>query len=160
MKKETKASKIMKYIASHPKSKARDVAKALKVSINSVYQATYLAKKEAKSNLSSVPRKRGRPFKLKTKLGTYTKKNQTNLTEVSDGQVHLVKELTSDAVNSPSHYKVGGIETIDYIEAKSLGYNLGNVVKYVSRADYKGRLLEDLKKARWYLCREINNLSK
>ena len=160
MKKETKASKIMKYIASHPTAKARDVAKALKVSVNSVYQTTYLAKKETKSNLSSVPRKRGRPFKLKTKLGTYTKKNQTNLTEIRDGQVRLVKELITDNVNSPAHYKAGGIETIDFIEAKELGYNLGNVIKYVSRADYKGNKLEDLKKARWYLCREISNLSK
>jgi hypothetical protein len=69
-------------------------------------------------------------------------------------------EETKDNVNSPTHYTTGGIETIDYIEAKSLNYNLGNVVKYVSRSDYKGKKLEDLKKARWYLCREISNLSK
>jgi hypothetical protein len=160
MKKESKASKIMKYIASNPRAKARDVAKAIKVSVDSVYQATYLAKKQAKSNLSSVPRKRGRPFKLKTKLGTYTKKNQTNLTEIRDGQVRLVKELITDNVNSPAHYKAGGIETIDFIEAKELGYNLGNVIKYVSRADHKGNKLEDLQKAQWYLAREIKNLSK
>lgn len=61
----------------------------------------------------------------------------------------------SDAVNHPDHYKVGGIETIDFIEAKKLNYHLGNVVKYVARADHKGKRLEDLKKARWYLDREI-----
>jgi len=66
----------------------------------------------------------------------------------------------TDAVNHPSHYKTGGIETIDYIEAKQLGYHLGNVVKYVSRADHKGKQLEDLKKARWYLDREIQRLEK
>jgi hypothetical protein len=70
------------------------------------------------------------------------------------------KSVEKDNVNSPTHYTTGGIETIDYIEAKSLNYNLGNVVKYVSRSDYKGSKIEDLKKARWYLCREINNLSK
>ena len=64
----------------------------------------------------------------------------------------------ADMVNSPNHYTAGGIETIDFIEAKKLGYHLGNVVKYVSRADYKGRSLEDLKKARWYLDREIDRL--
>lgn len=63
-----------------------------------------------------------------------------------------------DAVNSPAHYKVGGIETIDFIEAKKLGYNLGNVVKYLTRADHKGNKLEDLRKAQWYLTREINSL--
>ena len=66
-------------------------------------------------------------------------------------------EPKPDAVNSPAHYKVGGIETIDFIEAKKLGYNLGNVVKYLTRADHKGNKLEDLRKAQWYLEREINS---
>jgi hypothetical protein len=60
-----------------------------------------------------------------------------------------------DVINHPDHYKVGGIETIDFIEAKNLNYHLGNVVKYITRADHKGKRLEDLKKARWYLDREI-----
>ena len=60
-----------------------------------------------------------------------------------------------DAVNHPEHYKVGGIETIDFIEAKSLGYHLGNVVKYITRADHKGSKQEDLRKAHWYLTRAI-----
>ena len=51
---------------------------------------------------------------------------------------------------------VGGIETIDFIEAKNLSYNLGNVVKYITRADHKGNKLQDLQKAQWYLNREIN----
>ena len=63
-----------------------------------------------------------------------------------------------DAVNHPAHYTVGGIETIDFIEAKQLGYNLGNVVKYITRADHKDNKLEDLRKAQWYLTREINSL--
>jgi hypothetical protein len=66
----------------------------------------------------------------------------------------------ADNVNHPAHYKVGGIETIDFIEAKSLNYHLGNVVKYVTRADHKGDRLENLEKARWYLDREIGNLSE
>jgi hypothetical protein len=68
--------------------------------------------------------------------------------------------MTHDNVNHPSHYKMGGIETIDFIEAKNLNYNLGNVVKYITRADYKGNKIEDLKKAQWYLNREVSNLSK
>lgn len=67
-------------------------------------------------------------------------------------------EPKHDNVNHPAHYKVGGMETIDFIEAKGLGYNLGNVVKYITRADHKGNLVEDLKKARWYLNREISKL--
>jgi Protein of unknwon function (DUF3310) len=58
-------------------------------------------------------------------------------------------------VNSPPHYTDGGIEVIDFIEAKGFDYHLGNVVKYVSRAALKGKYLEDLQKARWYLDRAI-----
>ena len=60
-----------------------------------------------------------------------------------------------DAVNHPAHYKVGGIETIDFIEAKALGYHLGNAVKYITRADHKGNRLQDLQKAKWYIDRAI-----
>ena len=55
----------------------------------------------------------------------------------------------------PSHYTQGDIEVIDYIEDKKLGYRLGNVVKYVSRAGHKDDAIKDLKKASWYLNREI-----
>ena len=79
--------------------------------------------------------------------------------EGSEGQRQIeMFEPKPDAVNHPAHYKVGGIETIDFIEAKKLGYNLGNVVKYITRSDYKGNRLEDLRKAQWYLTREINSL--
>jgi hypothetical protein len=73
------------------------------------------------------------------------------------GQIEMF-EPKADPVNNPTHYTVGGIETIDFIEAKKLGYNLGNVVKYLTRADHKGNKLEDLRKAQWYLTREINSL--
>lgn len=70
----------------------------------------------------------------------------------------------SDNVNHPDHYggKDNVYEAIKAIEAWNLGFCLGNVVKYLSRAGKKaGALtLEDLKKARWYLDREIQNLEK
>jgi Protein of unknwon function (DUF3310) len=64
-------------------------------------------------------------------------------------------EAWRNIVDHPNHYKHGGVEVIDAIEAWSLGFRLGNVIKYVARADHKGSRLEDLKKARWYLDREI-----
>lgn len=60
-----------------------------------------------------------------------------------------------DMVNHPQHYSAHGIEPIDYIESHNLNFNLGNVIKYVSRAPFKGTEAEDLKKAKWYLEREI-----
>lgn len=68
----------------------------------------------------------------------------------------------NDPVNNPSHY--GGAdnpyEAIKVIEAWELGFNLGNTVKYISRAGKKNpdATIEDLKKAAWYLARHIDNL--
>ena len=60
-------------------------------------------------------------------------------------------------VNHPSHYQQG-IEAIDVIESWRLNFSLGNVIKYTLRAPYKGKEIEDLEKARWYLDREIERL--
>ena len=66
--------------------------------------------------------------------------------------------VTGDTVNHPPHYRsANGLEAIDVIEAFGLGFRLGNVVKYVLRAPNKGGV-EDLKKARWYLNRELDQL--
>ena len=64
----------------------------------------------------------------------------------------------SDPVHNPPHYKSGGIEVIDVIEAFELNFRLANVIKYVLRAGRKGDALEDLEKAAWYLVREIEKL--
>lgn len=64
--------------------------------------------------------------------------------------------VIDDPVNSPKHYRQGGIECIDVIEAARgregcIQFCLGNTIKYLFRDQYKGRPLEDLKKAQWYL---------
>ena len=61
----------------------------------------------------------------------------------------------ADPVNSPVHYTshASGIEVIQITE--HMGFCLGNAVKYILRCDLKGNAIEDLKKARWYLDREI-----
>lgn len=66
-----------------------------------------------------------------------------------------------DPVNSPSHYAEGwsnGAEVIDITE--NLNFNRGNAVKYIARAGRKNPLktVEDLKKARWYIDRELKRL--
>jgi hypothetical protein len=60
-----------------------------------------------------------------------------------------------DPVNHPPHYQANGIEVLDVIEAFGLNFHLGCVLKYLLRADRKGNALEDLKKGRFYLDREI-----
>lgn len=67
-----------------------------------------------------------------------------------------------EQINHPQHY--GGAdnpyEAIKVIEAWGLGFSLGNTVKYISRAGKKDSEIQDLKKARWYLDREIERLEK
>ena len=66
-----------------------------------------------------------------------------------------------DPINNPSHYAAGRkYETIEVIEDWDLSYRLGNATKYISRAGRKdpAKTVEDLKKARWYLDREIEAL--
>ena len=61
-----------------------------------------------------------------------------------------------EMVEHPAHYNVpGSIEVIDFIESRSLDFNEGNVVKYVTRHKHKSDALEDLKKARFYIDRLI-----
>lgn len=68
-----------------------------------------------------------------------------------------------DIINHPEHYSTGKIETYDFIEQLNLNFALGNVIKYISRSGKKkipGKsrntsALEDLKKAQWYLTKEI-----
>jgi hypothetical protein len=105
---------------------AQDIAKRVKVKPNYVYHALWLQRKKKKKEPEQV------------EYVDYTDEMREN-----------------SVIEHPSHYTIGGIETWDFIEAKRLNYNLGSVVKYISRADYKGHDIQDLKKARQFLDREI-----
>ena len=96
-------------------------------------------------------------------LKTVEIKEKANTKETLQETLDEVKEpVENDNVNHPSHYTDGNIEVMDFIEDKQLNFARGNVIKYVSRAGKKdpNKELEDLKKAMWYLNREIERLSK
>ena len=162
--KMTKSAQIRNYVAKHPKAKSSDVAKAIGVTTAYVATVMWTAKKKAK--VAKVAKK-AKPkweqlglFSSDKSLGQLAYEAgvaRAKLRMEGDRQIEMF-EPKPDPVNNPAHYTVGGIETIDFIEAKKLGYNLGNVVKYITRSDYKGNKLEDLRKAQWYLTREINSL--
>ena len=77
----------------------------------------------------------------------------------SFSDVHVCAKGTrvpkADPVNHPKHYTShpSGVECIQVTE--HMGFNLGNAVKYIWRADLKADAVEDLKKARWYIEREL-----
>ena len=177
--------RIAQYIAHHPKAKPADVAKAVGTSVQYVYTVVFKLKNKAKKVKKHAETARLKLAKIEgdKKLvrvftvegGPYVTMGADEVTNLSPEQYKRLSDSLSkprtrmqsaepqvkpqaDAVNHPAHYKVGGIETIDFIEAKKLNYNLGNVVKYITRADHKANREEDLMKARWYLNREISKL--
>jgi len=137
-----KSQKLNNYLLENPTAKASAVAKLFNVAVQTVYQ------RRTKLKLAAS----------KSKQDKWARSNRPSTLVPS--AVMSMAVYADDMVNHPPHYKTGGIETIDFIEAKNLGYNLGNVVKYISRADYKGDRLENLKKAQWYMNREVELASK
>jgi hypothetical protein len=151
-KKITQTQKIRNYHVVHPTATTAEIAKKLGIR----YQAVYAALKPN----GKTPESKWKTVMLATSKAAM-KPIMVDMTQHADGTItEKVTEITIDNVNHPAHYKVGGIETIDFIEAKNLSYHLGNVVKYIARADSKGNREEDLLKARWYLNREIAKFNK
>ena len=127
-------AKAVKFSTVNPHAKLGDVAKRFNIELKQLYMARY--------NHGA------------TKSPTVTKSKKRDLGWIQLPPITAPKAV-EDMVNHPPHYKAGGIETIDFIEAKGLNYNLGNVVKYITRADLKGDRKENLEKALWYLKREL-----
>jgi hypothetical protein len=134
VKKVNKSQQIREYLEAKPEATTAEIAKKCKA------EPAYI-------------------YVIKNKMKHTAIEKSINKTMDSINAINKTNEPKPDSVNHPLHYKAGGIETIDFIEAKELGYHLGNVIKYVSRAKHKGNQLEDLKKAQWYLNREIDKLT-
>ena len=157
----SKAHEIRKYIAANPNAKPKQIAEVLNTGLQYVYTVMHNAKKKAatkkRATLTLPKIKKAMETQKQVLQGAIEHwKNISVSTSNTPMQVEMF-EPKADPVNHPAHYKVGGIETIDFIEAKKLNYNIGNVVKYLTRADHKGNRLQDLRKAQWYLEREIWN---
>lgn len=90
--------------------------------------------------------------------GELCKLNSTMEILTDEGEVYVTENPEVDLINHPKHYTFGEIEVIDAIEDWKLNYNLGNVVKYVARANHKGNAIQDLSKSIWYLQRRISRL--
>jgi len=153
----TTIEKVRRHYEKFPDAKHADVSSALGIDIKYLYVI--------KNKLKTTGRLPTTPAVPLTTLTT-DKSFKALLEEVRIKPINKIRmeapermtvSATPDLVNQPPHYTAGGIETIDFIEAKKLNYNLGNVIKYLTRADHKGNKLEDLRKAQWYLTREINS---
>lgn len=140
MSKRESIKAALEYSIAHPSETLVSVAKMYGITTSDIYNARHLHKKRLLKGAK----------KVKSAPSTWKQASVSTSAE----------PIKQDVVNHPAHYKTGGIETIDFIEAKGLTYNLGNVVKYITRAGVKNKAthIEDLEKAAWYLNREIANL--
>lgn len=176
-KKVSRASLMRQYYNGNPNATPVEVAKKFKTS----YQVAYMVKRgmEPKKLIltateAAVANKLGITSKVYAEHKARAGKFKTIAVLSSDKSItDTIRSLggptdeemmnappKADPVNHPEHYKVGGIETIDFIEAKALSYHLGNAVKYISRANHKGDRLQDLQKAKWYIDRAIERANE
>jgi hypothetical protein len=140
------------YLLKYPDATTKAVIRATGVSPKTVYSVRWALKQDEKDPVKDKANSE-RAIALLIPpnprlIGSTVARPKARLARAED----FVKP---DLINHPPHYTQGGVETIDFIEAKKLGYNLGNVIKYITRADHKGSRIEDLRKAKWYLEREI-----
>ena len=158
----SRAAKMREYFTANPLATPSEVAKKFKTS----YQVAYMCKRGMQPKKLILGRAE---VEVANKLGVSTEEYAEQIYELTKGRkraprwvssnpIITMEEPQADPVNHPAHYKVGGMETIDFIEAKGLSYHLGNAVKYISRADHKGDRKQDLEKAKWYIERAIAQL--
>lgn len=159
--KNSMSHKVRAFLKLHPKAKAATVAKDLGIKPSVVHNTLWRDKKfgapkrryTKKAKVSEVVQTIPEGTWKTVAVATSNTPFESRLIEMPITMEEPKVEV--DMVNSPPHYKVGGIEVIDFIQAKLTteefrGYLQGNVLKYSSRVGYKGDASEDLAKLVWY----------
>jgi len=147
--KNSMAHKVRAFLKLHPNAKPATVAKDLGIKPSIVHSTLW------RDNRYGAPK---RKYKTRDKDAWETVAVATSNTSFASRLVELpitMEEPKEDMVNHPPHYKVGGIEVIDFIKAKLTpeefrGYLKGNVLKYTSRVGYKDDAKQDIGKMVWY----------
>lgn len=102
------------------------------------------------------------------KVSDGNKVYEVDCSKIKVEKVSFLSTNKKEMVNHPDHYHPGTYEAINVIEAWDLNFSLGSAIKYISRCGLKPdvelskkeKTLEDLRKAAWYINREIERLSK
>jgi hypothetical protein len=147
------SEKVRRFLAANPNAKAKYVAEQLGVKISLVYAIKY----KKKTPSPAVPK--AKPVDIDA-----VHKNEK---WAPPTLLPVPPAPKADLVNHPPHYKAGGIETIDFIQAKLtreeyIGYLKGNALKYASRIGKKGAPDIDAGKMAWYATklRDVLNISQ
>jgi len=148
------SEKVRRFLAANPNAKARYVAEQLGVKISLVYAVKY-----KKTNKVSPAVPKAKPVNIDA-----VHKNEK---WAPPTLLPVPPAPKADMVNQPPHYKTGGIETIDFIQAKLtreeyIGYLKGSALKYASRIGKKGAPDIDAGKMAWYATklRDVLNISQ
>lgn len=157
--KQARASKVREFILMNPTVDAKTIADKFHMELQTVYNLRYHLKKKLaqkgqvleraeSSSKSSIPDEQSKPIKRIEQL-----LNEWNPPKIPETPVVMV--VQPDPVNHPAHYTHGGIETIDFIQAKLTpeefrGYLKGNILKYGSRIGHKENDMQDAGKLAWY----------
>jgi hypothetical protein len=148
------SEKVRRFLAANPNAKAKYVAEQLGVKISLVYAVKY-----KKTNKVSPAVPKAKPVDIDA-----VHKNEK---WAPPTLLPVPPAPKADMVNHPPHYKAGGIETIDFIQAKLtreeyIGYLKGNALKYASRIGKKGAPDIDAGKMAWYATklRDVLNISQ
>jgi len=138
---QSQAQRIRDYFAKHPGKTVPEVAKAMGLK----YQIVYMVKRNMDKKVK--PKQEWKVVHVST--------SDNSIEHAMHVEMH---EPPSDPVNHPAHYTShpSGIETIEI--TRHLSFNLGNSIKYILRSPYKGKAIEDLQKAVWYLNDQIRLL--
>lgn len=174
--KNSMAHKVRAFLKLHPKAKPAEIAKELGISAHVVYSTQWRDKKlgapkraykkrankewvwdtvSVTSSDTPLPITMAEPEVDIENLKIGDVVGGLRLTKTGEGRARFIKVAKVDVVNHPPHYKVGGIEVIDFIKAKLTpeefrGYLKGNVLKYTSRAGHKDDVTQDIGKLVWY----------
>lgn len=163
--KQNKASKVREFILMNPDVSAKFISEKFGLELQTVYNLRYHLKKRLAE--------KGQTLKRSAKVDAQVtqikaKRIEQLLNEWSNAPVEIVPPKTPepetqrvvmvvqpDPVNHPAHYTHGGIETIDFIQAKLTpeefrGYLKGNILKYGSRIGHKDNDMQDAGKLAWY----------
>ena len=159
--KRARASKVREFILMNPDITAQYIADKFNVPLQSIYNIRYHLKKKL-AEKGQVLKKSVRPATLTTAqirkqhadrlIDEWNSKPRHQPVEPAPLPITFIEP---DLVNHPAHYTHGGIETIDFIQAKLTpeefrGYLKGNILKYGSRIGHKDNDMQDAGKLAWY----------
>ena len=153
--KQIRASKIREFILMNPDISAQFIADKFSVPLQTVYNLRYHLKKKLAEKGQELKRSANLDEQVTHIKATRIEQllNEWNPPKIPDTPVVMV--VQPDPVNHPAHYTHGGIETIDFIQAKLTpeefrGYLKGNILKYGSRIGHKDNDMQDAGKLNWY----------